>query len=121
MVEVRLSSSERFRQKHSISFPEVTISQAGVEGAQTLHTVPALKKCRVIELTINHLGTKNTNIQLLVGENVKLTVPIPPQTARVWGSQLGRVFVAEEVVKVQSSDVEGGNTTVSGSGLEEAV
>lgn len=121
MVEVRLSSSERFRQKFTVGFPEVIISVSGSEGEQTLHTVPVNKKCRVMELTIHHEGTENTVVQLLVGTDVKLRVPIPPQTERVWSCALGRVFTSEQVIKVQGSSIVGGSTYVSGSGLEETV
>lgn len=120
MVEIRLSSSERFRQRFTVSFPEVTISVSGSEGEQTLHTVPAGKTCRVMELTIDHEGIENTVVKLLIGTDVKLRVPIPPQTERVWSCALGRVFTSEQAIKVQGSSVVGGNTHVSGSGLETA-
>lgn len=101
-----------------MDFPEVEITTAGAPGEQPLHTVPVDKTCRVMELTINHEGTENTLVIVLLGVLVKLRVPIPAQTARVWSCALGRVFDSEEVVKLQSSSVTGGNTYISGSGLE---
>lgn len=118
MVEERLLCSESWRHKKQVDFPDVTIDTAGSEGAKTLHAVPADNKCKVMELSITHEGTQHTKVQLVDGETVRLTILCPPISSRVWSSQAGRTFVAGKDIKVQSSDITGGNTIVSGSGLE---
>lgn len=97
---------------------EVTIAVAGVAGQQNLGVAVATGKKRVItELTIRHAGTNNTIITLLIaGGATKLTLDIPAQTTRVWSGQ--RDFTAGEIPAVQSSDVTGGSTFVSASGIE---
>lgn len=117
MVEERLLSSESWRQSHQVDFPEVTMSTAGSEGKQTLHVVPSDAECRVMELTITHLGTEFTMIQLVDNSTVMVSILCPPQSTRVWSSQLGRKFGTGDI-DVQSSSVTGGDTLVSGSGLE---
>lgn len=118
MVEERLACSEGYRHKHQVDFPEATITVAGSGGAQALHTVASGKKCRVMELSITHEGTKETEIQLVTDSTVKLTILCPPQSSRVWSSQPGRKFTESQVIKIQSSNIDGGNTIVSGSGVE---
>lgn len=99
---------------------EVTINAAGVGGQQNLGgVVPAGVTRRIRELTIRHAGTNNTVVTLLIAGGVtKVTIDIPAQTTRVWSSQDGREFAAGEQPAVQSSDVTGGNTYVSASGVE---
>ena len=111
-------SSEEWRQAKQVNFPEVTITVAGEPGEQTLHTVSVGKKCRVMELSMTHVGTAHTKIQIIQNITVMITILCPPQSSRLWGSQTGRTFESETVIKVRSSNVVGGTTFISGSGLE---
>lgn len=99
---------------------EVTINAAGVGGQQNLGVVvPAGVTRRIREITIRHAGTNNTVVTLLIaGGATKVTIDVPAQSTRVWSSQDGREFAAGEQPAVQSSDVTGGNTFVSASGVE---
>jgi len=101
-----------------VDFDEVEIAVAGHAGKKTLHTVASGKKCRVTELTIRHAGTNNTVVSLLQDDTVKLSVDVPAQTTRQWESVIGRIFDSAKAVIVRSSDVTGGSTYVSGSGIE---
>ena len=47
-----------------------------------------------------------------------MTIDVPAQTTRVWSSQDGREFVAGEQPTVQTSDITGGSTFVSATGVE---
>lgn len=99
---------------------EVIITVSGAAGQKDLGVaVAAGKTRRVREYTINHTGTNNTDVSLLIkGGATKVTVPVPAQTGRVWGSDNGRKFIAGQITAVQSSDVTGGTTRVSASGVE---
>lgn len=100
---------------------EVTINAADEAGQQNLGTpVPRGKRRRIKEITIRHTGTNNTVVTILVaGGGKKLSIDVPPQSTRVWSSGQGRIFEAGEQPAVQSSDVTGGNTYVSATGVEE--
>lgn len=95
---------------------EVTLNEADV--SKTIHTVETGKICRVTELNITHKGTQSTKICLTDETNTKLTIKCSPQNTRGWRSQLGRRFTEGQNIQVKSSNVVGGNTIVSGSGLE---
>lgn len=99
---------------------EVTITVSGAGGEKDLGAAVAAGKVRrVREYTINHTGINNTDVSLLIkGGATKVTVPVPAQTGRVWGSDNGRKFIAGQITAVQSSDVTGGTTRVSASGVE---
>jgi len=115
-----MPTGEEYLHENSWEAEEVTISAAGAAGEQALGAaVAAGKKRRITELTIRHAGTNNTVVTLLVqGGNTKLTIDVPAQTTREWESAIGRVFNAGEIAAVRSSDVTGGNTYVSASGVE---
>jgi len=99
---------------------EVTVAVAGVPGQQNLGAaVGAGLTRRVREITIRHAGTANTVVTLLIaGGATRLTIDVPAQTTRVWSSEDGRVFTATQQPAVQTSDVTGGSTYVSASGVE---
>jgi len=99
---------------------EVTIAATGVGGQQNLGVVvPAGVTRRIKEITIRNAGTNNTVVTLLIaGGATRLTIDVPAQTTRVWSSEDGRVFTATQQVAVQTSDITGGSTFVSASGVE---
>ena len=101
---------------------EVTIAVAGVGGQQNLGAVVGAGLVRRIrELTIRHVGSANTVVTLLIaGGATKITIDVPAQTTRVWSSEDGRVFTAAQQSAVQTSDITGGSTFVSASGVEAA-
>lgn len=119
MPEASLGTeSQGYLQQNGVEFPQVEVSQAGAAGQQTLHTVTGTR-CRVTELTIRHAGTNATVITLLISGGVtKLSIDIPASTTREWEAVVGRRFITGQVIAVQSSDVTGGNTFISGSGVE---
>lgn len=118
MVKLTNTNPEGYKQEKAVDFEQVEISAAGAAGQQTLRTVVGAR-CRVTELTIRHAGTNNTVVTLLIsGGATKLTIDVPAQTTREWESVIGRIFTTGQVIAVQSSDVTGGNTYVSGSGIE---
>jgi len=80
---------------------------------------------RVREITVRHAGSNNTVVELGVdlggvGEEVKLIIDVPANTTRVWSSEDGRMFGEGEQPEIQTSDVTGGHTFVSASGVEAA-
>ena len=99
---------------------EVTVATIGAGGQQNLGVAVVAGKKRVItELTIRHAGTNNTVVTLLVaGGATKLSLDVPYQTTRSWPIPGGRAFLAGEVSAVQTSDVVGGSTYISASGVE---
>jgi hypothetical protein len=98
---------------------QVTIAVAGALGQQNLGVVVGAGLTRRIrEITIRHAGTNNTVVTLLVGVAIRLTIDVPAQTTRVWSSEDGRVFTAAQQVAVQTSDITGGSTFISASGVE---
>lgn len=101
---------------------EVTIAAAGAAGEQQLGAAVASGAVRRIrEVTARHAGTANTVVSILdeTGGNVILSIDIPAQSIRTWGSEDGRQVTAGKTPVVQSSDVTGGNTIVSAAGVEE--
>jgi hypothetical protein len=119
-------SSDRWLHENHWESGEVTISVAGLAGQQLLgNAVISGKTRRIREISIRHAGTNNTVVTLLIagiaGAKVTIDVPAatpPAQTTRVWSSQDGRVFTGAQIPAVQSSDVTGGSTYVSASGVE---
>lgn len=102
---------------------EITISVAGAAGEQNVGgAVPAGQTRRIREMTVRHAGTNNTVVTILdeTGGNIKVSFDVPAQTTRVWSSQDGRAIGAGLQPVVQSSDITGGNTMVSFSGVESA-
>jgi len=114
------TNPERWLHDNHWECSEVTISAAGAGGQQNLGAVVGAGVTRrVREITIRHAGTNNTVVTLLIaGGDTKVTIDVPAQTTRVWSSQDGREFAAGEQPAVQSSDVTGGNTYISASGVE---
>jgi len=112
---------EKWLHRHHWESGEVNITVAGAEGQKNLGTaVPTGKIRRIKEITVRHTGTNNTVVTLLVaGGATKLSIDVPAQSTRVWSSQDGRIFNEGEQPAVQSSDVTGGSTYVSASGVEE--
>lgn len=99
---------------------EVTISTAGLGGEQNLGAVvPAGETRRITELLIRHEGTQETTVTLLIsGGATKATVKVLANDSISVPLGNGREFDATEQPAVQSSNVEGGNTYVSASGVE---
>jgi hypothetical protein len=98
---------------------QVTVAVAGLPGQQNLGAVVGAGLTRRIrEITIRHAGTNNTVVTLLVGVAIRLTIDVPAQTTRVWSSEDGRVFTTAQQVAVQTSDITGGSTFISASGVE---
>ena len=114
------TNPERWLHENHWEADEVTIAVAGAPGQQNLGVaVPAGVTRRIRELTIRHAGTNNTVVTLLIaGGATKVTIDVPAQTTRVWSSQDGREFATGEQPACQSSDITGGNTYVSASGVE---
>ena len=100
---------------------EITLILAGAPGEVPVGgAVPAGETRRIREMTVRHAGTNNTVVTVLdvTGANIKISFDVPPQTTRTWSSQDGREIAATLQPVVQSSDVTGGNTMVSFSGVE---
>jgi hypothetical protein len=114
------TNPEKYLHDNHWEAEEVTISAAGAGGQQNLGAVVGTGLTRRIrELTIRHAGTNNTVVTLLIaGGATKVTIDVPAQSTRVWSSQDGREFAAGEQSACQSSDVTGGNTFISASGVE---
>jgi hypothetical protein len=114
------TNPERWLHTYHWDCNEVTIAAAGVGGQQPLGAaVGAGLTRRIREITIRHAGTANTVVTLLIaGGAARLTVDVPAQTTRVCSSQDGRVFTVGQVSAVQTSDITGGSTFVSASGVE---
>lgn len=113
--------NEMWAHEHHWESGEVAITTSGSAGQKNLgDPVPSGKVRRITELTIRHTGTNDTVVTLLVaGGETKLTISVPAQTTRVWSSRDGRVFTAGQQPAVESSDVTGGYTYISASGVEE--
>ena len=114
------SNPERWLHENHWDCDEVTINAAGAGGQQDLGgVVPAGQIRRIREITIRHEGTNETIVTLLLVAGVtRLTIRVPAQSTIVWLSQDGREFPAAGQPAVQSSDVTGGNTYISASGVE---
>jgi hypothetical protein len=115
------TNPERWLQENHWNCDEVTINVAGVPGQQNLGAVVAAGVTRRIrEVTIRHEGTNDTTVTLLLvaGAINRLTIRVPSQSTIVWSSQDGRAFIATQQPACQSSDVTGGNTFISASGVE---
>lgn len=81
--------------------------------------VPAGVIRRITELLIRHEGTKETTVTLLIsGGATKATVKVLSDDSISVPLGNGREFAAAEQPAVQSSNVEGGNTYISASGVE---
>jgi len=116
-----LTNPEKWLHDHHWEAEQVTIAVAGAAGEQNLGVAVATGTRRIREITIRHAGTNNTVVTLKVagvGGAVKVTIDVPAQTTRVWSSQDGREFAVGEQPACQSSDVTGGNTYISASGVE---
>ena len=100
---------------------EIPIILAGAPGELAVGgAVPAGETRRIRELTIRNAGTNNTVVSLLdeSGGNIKVSIDVPAQTTRVWSSQDGRAIAATLQPVIQTSDITGGSTFVSISGVE---
>lgn len=100
---------------------EITIAATGAGGEEEVGDPVATGETRRIrEITIRHEGTDNTVVTLLdeSGGNIKVSIDVPAQTTRVWSSQDGRSIAATLQPVIQTSDVTGGSTYVSLSGVE---
>ncbi len=100
---------------------EVVVAAAGAPGEQNLDVVvPAGQTRRIRELTIRHAGTNNTVVTLKIsgaGATV-LTLDVPAQTTRIWSSEDGRSFAAGTIASVQTSNITGGSTYITASGVQ---
>ena len=114
------TNPEQWLQLYHWESEEVEVDAAGVGGEQNLGAAVGVGKVRRIrEITIRHAGTNNTVVTVLLsGGATKLTIDVPAQTTRVWGSEDGRSFSAAQQPAVQTSDVTGGSTYVSAAGVE---
>jgi hypothetical protein len=100
---------------------EVEISATGVGGEQPLGAaVPVGMSRRIRDVTIRNAGTNPTIVTLLIsGGANKLTFYVLANNVPFnWRSDDGRSFAAGEISAVQTSDVTGGSTFVSASGVE---
>ena len=113
-------TDEAYLHRNHWETDEVTIAAVGVGGQQNLGgPVPPTVTRRIREITIRHAGSNNTVVTLLIAAGAtKLTIDVPAQSTRLWSSQDGREFVAGEQPVCQTSDVVGGSTYVSASGVE---
>lgn len=116
------TNPERWLHEYHWDCDEVTIAAVGVGGQQNLGAVVGAGLMRRIrEITIRHAGTNNTVVTLLIAAGAtRLTIDVPAQSTVVWSSQDGREFAAAQQPAVQTSDVTGGSTFVSASGVEHA-
>ncbi len=107
-------------ENHWEPLAEVTITVAGAGGEQDLGVVvPADTHRRIREMTIRHAGTNPTVVTLLIsGGATKVSIDIPAGVTRQWSNQDGKSFDPTEQSAAQSSDVTGGNTYVSATGVE---
>jgi hypothetical protein len=114
------TNPEKWLQDNHWDCNEVDIAGAGVGGQQNIGAaVAALKTRRIREVTVRHAGTNNTVVTLLIsGGATRVTIDVPALTTRVWSSEDGRAFLATIQPAAQSSDVTGGHTFVSASGVE---
>ena len=105
---------------------EIHLVAAGAPGEQALGAaVGAGLTRRIREVTARHTGTANTVVYVLdqTGGNIIITLDVPAQSTRTWGSQNGREVAATLQPVVQTSDVTGigaDGTAVSASGVEAA-
>jgi len=114
------TNPEQWLQDYHWDCNEVTIVAAGVGGQLNLGVAVGVGVSRRIrEITIRHAGTNNTVVTLLIAAGAtRLTIDVPAQTTRVWSSEDGRVFTTGQISAVQTSDVVGGSTFISASGVE---
>lgn len=99
---------------------EVDLAVAMTDGVLGV-AVAADATRRIREITVRHAGTSNTVVTLKVsgvGGAIRLTFDVPAQTSRTWSSEDGRRFLAGEVSAVQTSNIAGGHTFVTASGVE---
>lgn len=115
-------NDERYRHEYHWNTPaDVTIAVAGAPGEQNFGAAVGVGVARRIrEVTIRHAGTNNTVVTIFdaTGGNVLLTIDVPAQSTRVWSSQDGREVAATLQPVIQTSDIAGGSTYVSGAGVE---
>lgn len=105
--------------QHHWEQEQIEISQAGETGQQNLGgPVPSGQTRRVREITVRNAGTNNTVFQILVGSDVYLSFDVAPGTTVIWTSEDGRSFSAGVQPVIRTSDVTGGSTFVSASGVE---
>jgi len=100
---------------------EIPIVAAGVPGELPVgEPVAAGATRRIREMSIRHAGTNNTVVTLLdeTGGNIKVSIDVPAQSTVEWSSQDGREIAAELQPVIQTSDITGGSTFVSLSGVE---
>ena len=107
-------------ENHWDSGTEVELAAAATDGDLGVAVVAGATR-RIREITVRHAGTNNTVVTLKVsgaGGATRLTFDVPAQTTRVWSSEDGIAFTAGQQPAVQTSDVTGGNTFVSASGVQ---
>jgi hypothetical protein len=83
---------------------------------QNLGAAVAGSKRIVTKLLVRHAGTNNTVVSLVVAGVTRESFDIPAQTTRLIPFEV--VFVTGEQPQVQTSNVVGGDTFVSASGVE---
>jgi len=113
-------NEEKWRHDNRWEAEEVTIAAVGVGGEQNLGAVvPAGLTRRITQITVRHEGSNDTVVTLLIsGGATKWTYKVPTGMSRTIPLGNGREFAAAEQSAVQTSDVTGGNTYVSASGVE---
>jgi len=93
---------------------EIDLNAAGVP--QNLGVAVAGARRIVTKLLVRHAGTNNTVVSLVVAGVTRISFDIPAQTSRLIPFEV--VFTTGEQPQVQSSDVTGGDTFISASGVE---
>ena len=114
------TNPEQWLQDYHWDCNEVTIVAAGAGGQLNLGVAVGVGVSRRIrEITIRHAGTNDTIVTLLIsGGAIRLSVSVPALSTIIWFSEDGRDFTAGQQPAVQTSDVTGGSTYVSASGVE---
>ena len=93
---------------------QIDLNAAGIP--QNLGAVVAGVRRIVTKLLVRHAGTNNTVVSLVVGGVTRESFDVPAQTTRLIPFEV--VFTTGEQPQVQTSDVVGGDTFVSASGIE---
>jgi len=83
---------------------------------QNLGVAVAGSRRIVTKLLVRHAGTNNTVVSLVVAGVTRESFDVPAQTTRLIPFEV--IFTHGEQPQVQSSDVTGGDTFVSASGVE---
>jgi len=111
------TNPERWLHDYHWNCDEVELDAAAT--AEALGVVVATgKKRRIREITIRHTGSNDTVVTITDGTNNILSIDVSAESTRLWSSQDGRELVAGEIPYAQTSDITGGSTYISASGVE---